>query len=245
MPARPVKTHRFQYGDLDFTYSVIVGKRRTVAVQIYPGGRVVVRTPPHTAHDLIEAVLVRRVDWLRRHYARLAALPVPQITAVVGEGTVFRWLGNDYAVRVQIGKVEAVKMEIGAAMGSPTAFVLVTAKTPDRAPRVIERWYRAAAHALFEMRLLALYEKVRGWGVPLPVLRVRVMRARWGSCSAGGAITLNLHLARQPLDLIDYVILHELCHLRELNHSAAFYALMDEVCPGWRALRQRIKNAVI
>jgi predicted metal-dependent hydrolase len=68
------------------------------------------------------------------------------------------------------------------------------------------------------------------------------MKARWGSCTSKGKISLNPKLVQMPKDLIDYVILHESCHLKELNHSSAFYALLDRVLPERRERRQRLNG---
>ena len=73
-------------------------------------------------------------------------------------------------------------------------------------------------------------------------LRYRFMKKRWGSCSARGQITLNPHLIKSHPQCIDYVILHELCHLKELNHSPRFYALMDKYMPQWRDLKTQLNE---
>ena len=99
------------------------------------------------------------------------------------------------------------------------------------------RWYRHQAGRLFAARLSELAGRLP-WLADDPPLRLRRMRRRWGSCSASGVITLNTHLVKAPTALLDYVILHELCHLRELNHGPRFYELMDQALPDWRARRQ-------
>jgi predicted metal-dependent hydrolase len=68
------------------------------------------------------------------------------------------------------------------------------------------------------------------------------MKRTWGSCSSSGVITLNPHLVKAPPDCIDYVVAHEICHLREHNHSRAFYDLQDQLYPQWRAAKTRLKT---
>ena len=72
------------------------------------------------------------------------------------------------------------------------------------------------------------------------MLRVRRMQASWGTCSVDGLITLNPLLLRAPSRCIDYVIVHEVCHLREHNHSARFYALQEQLFPAWRQTKQHL-----
>jgi len=78
-----------------------------------------------------------------------------------------------------------------------------------------------------------------------PELRIRTMQKRWGSCTETGVITLNLKLIQVPKALIDYVIIHELCHLKEHNHSHAYYHLLDRVLPDWRARRDELNKVKV
>ena len=80
------------------------------------------------------------------------------------------------------------------------------------------------------------------WSRRLPPMRLRRMKASWGTCSAEGVITLNPLLLRAPPESIDYVIAHEVCHQRQLNHGPRFYALQDELYPAWREVRQHLHD---
>ena len=78
------------------------------------------------------------------------------------------------------------------------------------------------------------------WVSERPPIRLRVMQTQWGNCSAKGCLTLNPWLVKAPSDCIDYVLLHELCHVAEHNHSEAFYRLMGQVMPGWEKIKKRL-----
>ena len=80
------------------------------------------------------------------------------------------------------------------------------------------------------------------YGTPRPEVTVRQMRSQWGSCSVRGKMNLNLKLVMVPRQFIDYVIVHELCHLIEHNHSSLFYALMSKVMPGWEDKRESLNK---
>jgi hypothetical protein len=90
------------------------------------------------------------------------------------------------------------------------------------------------------MRLFA--EKASWVNGAKPPIRLRKMKRTWGSCSAQGNITLNTRLMKVPPRCIDYVIAHELCHLREMNHGKAFYALQDQLYPNWRVARSHLRD---
>ena len=78
------------------------------------------------------------------------------------------------------------------------------------------------------------------WVSQLPPVRIQVMTVQWGSCSPAGRITLNPHLVKAPRECIDYVLLHELCHLQHHNHSPNFYKALDRHMPRWRLVKSRL-----
>lgn len=82
------------------------------------------------------------------------------------------------------------------------------------------------------------------WVEERPPLRILTMQTQWGSCSLNGRITLNPHLVKAPRECIDYVILHELCHIAEHNHSERFYRLMGQVMPNWEEVKERLDGMV-
>jgi predicted metal-dependent hydrolase len=114
--------------------------------------------------------------------------------------------------------------------------------THDRVKTKLENWYRQQARQLFAERL-AVYGQTAHWiGEEPPPMRLRRMKRTWGSCSSKGVITLNPHLVKSPPECIDYVIAHEVCHLREHNHGKDFYALQEQLFPGWRAAKTHLQT---
>jgi len=161
----------------------------------------------------------RRADVLKREY-------------VSGE-TVF-YLGTRYALKVILSDVEQhVKMVRGQ----------VRVTTYDAAAAAVKaelaRWYRDRAAHVLARRLLAVSGPLR-WVVETPSWTIREMKTQWGSCSPSGTIILNPHLVKTPTRCIDYVILHELCHLKEHNHSRQFYRLLKHAMPDWERIKTRL-----
>ena len=101
----------------------------------------------------------------------------------------------------------------------------------EDAPAALERWYRRAARAEIARRVDAACAAA---GTPYASLTIRSQRTRWGSCASGGALSFNWRLLLAPERVLDYVVWHEVCHLRCADHSPAFWALLDTHCPGWR-----------
>lgn len=101
-------------------------------------------------------------------------------------------------------------------------------------------WYREMAGTLLGDRLAHLSLRV---GRQPRKLRIGAQRSRWGSCSAGGTVSLNWRLLLLPSEVVDYVLVHELCHLVHLDHSRAFWALVEAHCPDYRSQRTRLREA--
>ena len=102
-------------------------------------------------------------------------------------------------------------------------------------------WYRDQAQQVFSERLLLVCQRFPGI-LAAPELRLRKMRRRWGSCSRSGRVTLNTELVKLPLSMIDYVIAHELSHLREMNHSPRFWATVQSVFPEFQLARKTLRE---
>jgi len=103
----------------------------------------------------------------------------------------------------------------------------------------VRAWYRLKARDYFAYRI-GVVAKSLPWPQEVPLFRLKEMKTRWGTCAAGGTVTLNPFLIRASRDSIDYVITHELCHLREHNHSPEFFRLLSRAMPQWESVKRRL-----
>lgn len=167
-------------------------------------------------------------DWLERARARQARKP--RTAAVWSVGTAVFWRGELGEIRI-------------AASGEKKS--VCVAADVFRVP-TLDGDLRAVLEARFA-RLARIELPARTWelaaetGADVRVVTVRNQRSRWGSCSAGGTISLNWRLIQAPESVRDYIIYHELMHLREMNHSARFWARVEAVCPAWREAERWLK----
>jgi predicted metal-dependent hydrolase len=227
--------YSIDYGTTQIEYDVCFSRRKTLAIQVYPDQRVSVRAPHGSALDTIATIVGKRAGWIVKQQQRFASYAPPTVLPreyVSGES--YRYLGRQYRLKVLDGTPEQVTL------GRTDLFVTVRNKEPQRVQRVLEQWYRTEAHRIFAERLQACFGRVDYLGVPYPTLSIRRMKTRWGSCGRNGRILLNLRLIQAPIESIDYVVVHELCHLKEHNHSKRYYALLDTAMPDWRERRQRL-----
>ncbi|MBX3085028.1 MAG: M48 family metallopeptidase [Anaerolineae bacterium] len=232
-------SHTVQYGTSPLTFELLYSSRKTLAVHVHPDGSLVVDAPHDTPLPQIEQAVLHRGAWVlkqQREFASYSALTLPPRQYVSGES--YRYLGRQYRLKVIADPVERIVLSRGH-------LTISVHDTTDhqRVRHLLESWYLRRACAVFAERLAACFPRVEHLGISYPKLHVKPMKARWGSCTPSGAISLNLRLIQVAKPFIDYVILHELCHLKELNHSTAFYKLLGKVLPEWERLRAQL-NAI-
>jgi len=126
--------------------------------------------------------------------------------------------------------------------GSELRVFVVQDADPAQIERAVSFWYRQQAEQLYEQRV-AHYAPLLD-AAPREV-KLSAAKTQWGCCTARGTVRLNLQLVKLPLHLIDYVVVHELAHLREMNHSAAFWRVVESVCPDYRRLRSELKAVAL
>lgn len=236
LPAPATAARQLLSGDEVLDYRLVRSRRRSLTIIVHRDGAVEVRAPLRLAQRDIDAFLAERAEWIRRKQGEFARTPPPPPTEY-RDGAAIPFLGESLVLAVATGR---------ARTWSEPGRLCVRVADPSDEALVRERvmtWYRHQAERLMPERLAALWPKLATWRVPYPELRYRWMRSRWGSCSRDAKISLNVQLVKAPLTCIDYVVAHELCHLREFNHSARFYALLTELMPDWEQQRERL-NAV-
>ncbi len=194
--------------------------RKTVAILVHPDGQVTVRAPRQASMEQIQAFFDSKAEWIekKREIARQkrASKPTPRKFEA---GERFLFLGKEYPLVVCEEKGKPLTLE-------SDRFVL--RPSPRHAPReIFYMWYEVEAHMIIEQRVEALAAK---FGLSYSKIRITSARTRWGSCSTNGTLSFTWRLIMAPQQVIDYVVIHELAHLIEANHSKRFWdrvAAMD------------------
>lgn len=227
----------FYYGDewISFSRRESTSAAAKVTIKVKPDCSVHVLAPASASDKEVLAAVRKRGRWVyqqRRDFREQQAHITPR-KFVSGESHYY--LGKQYLLKVAVDAAapRSVKLLRGQ------LHVSVRAKDPKRVRLALDEWYKTRAKDVFHKRLAAVLEQAL-WVAERPPLRVLTMQTQWGSCSPKGRITLNPLLVKAPRDCIDYVILHELCHIAEHNHSERFYRLMGQVMPDWAKVKQRL-----
>ncbi len=210
-------------------YHVRLSRRaKWMRIQIRPDTGVVVTAPLSAGSDEIQVFLARHKRWIARQLSRFSQTH-QRIPKRWPYGQTLPYRGQEFAVEIQAGRPARVLQE-----GNQISVLLVR-PTIENARRLLRRWYVQEA-------LRVLGETVKRWAPALGVDWKRVgvgnQRSRWGSCSAAGTLRFNYRLVMAPPEILDYVVVHELAHRKELNHSSRFWGLVERHVPDYKTARR-------
>lgn len=194
-----------------------------------------VRAPKRASRAVIDGFLDSKADWIRRQIdIRKQRMAAP---LEYRDGELHYWLGDQLPLHILPGAVRSPEITL-----QEGRIRIVTRNTdPDTIKAALLKWYRRQANSFFNNRLEAIARDIP-WLAEMPDLKLRLMRTQWGSCSVKRVITLNPHLIKAPPVCIDQVIMHELCHLKEHNHSRRFYRLLEALAPDHRQISRQLNE---
>jgi hypothetical protein len=228
-------TRSIRHGDGTIMFELARSDRRTLGFAVRRDGSVVVRAPRHAREADVLRAVAGRADWIvrkRREFAECAAR-TPPLHYVDGESHLY--LGRTYSLAIEQGDVETVRLA-----GDALRVTLRSGSPAGHVKDLLDAWYVRRARRHLPARLDACWAAFPSDGHRLPTLRLKRMRTRWGSMSPRGDMSLRLDLIRAPEECIDYVIVHELCHLVHPNHGREFWAMVEELMPDWRQRKRRL-----
>lgn len=205
-------------------------RRKTMAIHVFADRPVELRVPGRCSVQAMDAFLESRHDWIADSLASLG--PEPPRSPKFRDDEIHWLLGQPLRLRLSEGRRHV------SVVGDVLAVRCLRPQEPACVLQTLEGFYRTEALRAFPGRLELCRSRFRE---PLPpsTLKVRKMSARWGHCSNTGEICLNTALIQKPMAAIDFVVTHELCHLRHFAHNKSFYRLMDRTLPDWRE-RERL-----
>ena len=213
--------------------------RRTLGIEVHPDLSVLVRAPADCDLGIVHARVGKRAAWISRQLKSFQRYSPRTPARQYVSGETHLYLGRQYGLKVGAGDTASVKMSRGQiAVTVPSGRV-----DPLRVHALLRQWYLVHAKDVFGNVMDQYLPLFRGYARPR--LIVRTMQSRWGSLSPAGTMTLNVNLVRAPRACIEYVMVHELCHLMHRDHGAAFYRLLQRVMPDWETRKQRLETALL
>lgn len=227
--------HVLRFGNRLVPYALHRGDRKNMRVVVNPDLSVEVYAPRRTSLRVIEDVMDKKARWIFKTIDKAESYhPLPSPKKYIG-GETFMYLGRQYRLKVENGAKNSALL-----IGRYLRVSVADCRDGEAVKRRVTDWYREHATSAFERYLERNMRIASRHGVPEPTMCLRQMKRRWGSCTASGRITLNINLVQTPVHCIEYVIMHELCHLRHHNHGPAFYRLLTQCQPDWRRRKEAL-----
>ncbi len=220
--------------------------RRRLTLKVEPREGLIVLAPARCPLKEIDAFLAREHDWLRLSLAELAEWEAEHPERRFVNGETLWLLGEDWALEVE--ERQGMARATVASFSNPTGPGRIRLRLPaglpepervERARATLDRWYRRLARQLLEERVHYWEERI---GKHCTGISVRDNRSRWGSCTSTGRLSFTWKIIMAPPEVVDYLVVHELCHLRHLDHSQEFWDCVALQIPDWKKHRQWLRK---
>jgi len=225
----------FKYGRYKYNYLLKTEDRKTFSLVVTPEMKIILKTPVKAPAEKIESFLKRKWMWLEKQLQYFKKYQSVKYKKEYISGESFFYLGRQYKLVVKAGKQAQVKLFKGIIQLTSTKSVNNKANNK----KLLNDWYQSRIEKKFKERYEIVLKKFNYKF--RPQLVVRKMSKRWGSYLTGKKIILNPELIKASTKAIDYVISHELCHMRIKRHGKSFYKLLDSKYPNWRTVKERLE----
>jgi len=237
---KQVHQQELQFGSEQFKCLIKFDDRKSLKITVQPDQRVIVNAPLTKSLSQVLDKVKKRAAWIlkQRNYFEQFMPRLPDKAYVSGES--FYYLGRQYRLKVIEGSSEEVKL-----IGRFFRVLTPDKSNAEHVKYLLDKWYRQHAMEVFERRLNVCHESAKRYGIIRPAIKIRAMQKRWGSCNSSHHILLNTQLVKAPIHCIDYVITHELCHLKYPSHSQYFYRLLSRLQPDWQIRKERLEKVLL
>jgi len=218
-----------------FSYKIIYSRRRSISISVSPDKGVTVRAPLRASLNTIEKFVSSRSEWVMKHIENYNSHT--RLNGKIADGGKALFRGKEYTIRIISGVKGSVRLS-----DDEIIVIAPVEKNTAAAEKILKKWFYDQAAVLIPEKIRVLLERYQNYGFRPSMITIRTMKRRWGSCSSKGRITINSELVKIDDIFTDYVILHELCHLKQHNHGTGYYKLLSEVFPEWKNVRKELRK---
>lgn len=223
-----------QFGSKKIDFHLEYSNRKTLGITVKPDLSVMVRAPVDTSLEKVEEKLRKKASWIIRQQSFFLTFhPKTPAKKFVG-GETHLYLGRQYRLSIVQTKLESVKLK--------GKFIEVATLDKLRVRQLVNDWYLSNARTRFRSIAQPIIDRFKFYEVEPSSIVLREMPTRWGSCTPKGKIILNPELIKAPKGCIEYVIIHELCHLVHHSHNQKFIELQDKEMPNWEKWKFKLEK---
>lgn len=223
------------YGSKQIHFSLYEEDRKTMRIIVTPELFVYVKAPIDTSFEVVEKKIKKRWSWILKQLGYFSSFYPKKVTREYRSWETYLYLGREYLLDIKItSEKESVKIK--------WKHLEVSVKDITKVKKVIDAWYSKNAKEKIQSFYSPIAERFKKYDILIPELTLRNMKLRWGSCTKSGKITLNSRLVEAPRGCIEYVIVHELCHLIHFGHTKKFYELQTKESPNWEKWKEKLER---
>lgn len=228
--------HHIQYGTKQIAFSIEEKKRKSIAVEVHPDTSVQIKAPFDCSIDDIKKIVSKRSRWIitQQKFFEQFLPETPKREYVIGE--THKYLGRKYILKIE--KSDENKVNIKG------SFIVVKTQndSSENIKHLLTEWYYKRASKIFEKVYDEAFKKINSFKIQKPELQIKRMKNRWGSYTGSCKIVINPELIKASSGCIEYVFIHELCHIIERNHSKKFYTLLEKISPDWKHWKLKLEK---
>lgn len=233
--------HAVAFGQKTIRFSLEHKPRKALRISVMPDLSVGVSAPHGFSIEKVLRKVQRRASWIVRQINYFKSFMPREPPRQFISGETHYYYGRQYRLKVTQAKKQDVKLK--------GRYIYVHSLRPDSRPRtkrLLYEWYRSRAQQMFGIITKRCHERLEKYGIRLPIIDAKAMKSRWGSCvHTKGRIGLNTELIKAPSHCIEYVVMHEMCHMKYPNHTRQFYNFLSLVMPDWEKRKARLEKVTI
>lgn len=225
-------------GKIEFSFCHV--NRKTLEITVQPNQAVIVKAPLGILQDEINRRVSKRARWIikQRNYFRQFEPRTPMRCYVGGETHLY--LGKRYRLKIKKGRRNEIKLVGGYFKVQVKYYV-----SSDKVMNLLDEWYAEKAADKLRESFDQCLSRFKKMSLKQPKLQIKTLKKRWGSLSEKGTLTMNADLIRAPRECIDYVVTHELCHLKHKDHGTKFYNLLEKTMPDWEKRKHKLELTLV
>lgn len=223
-----------QFGSKQIDFKLEYSNRKTLGITVTSDMDVKVTAPAGSSLEMIKEKLRKKAPWIIRQQSFFLSFhpKTPARKFIAGE--THYYLGRQYLLKISVGKAESVKLK--------GKYLEVSTRDKSHVKHLVNEWYLNHARLRFTSIAQPLIETFKKYKVEPSSIVLREMPTRWGSCTPKGKIILNPELIKAPKPCIEYVIIHELCHLVHHDHTQKFIDLQTKEMPDWEKWKMKLER---
>lgn len=227
-------TAAIQFGSKQIDFKLEYSERKSLGITVKPDLNVLVKAPVYTSLEKVKENLIRKAPWIIKQQSYFLSFhpKTPKRKFIGGETHLY--LGRQYRLKILRSKMESVRLK--------GKFIEVVSADKSKVKKLFNEWYLQNAKTKFKVIAQPLIDKFKKHKVEPSSIILREMPTRWGSCTPKGKIILNPELIKAPKGCIEYVIIHELCHLVHQNHTQKFIDLQTKEMPDWEKWKLQLEK---